>query len=237
VKKSVLWHRLLFRAADSLAKEKLVSRPTSTIALTNKKEWMLTEDGYDKALTLLNIPSSQKYFLSTKSYEVEKIIKKLNEKPRPTNYDPFDPAKKNVKITKESTIRQRGFRQAIIEAYNYQCAFCGIKIQSPNCLYWEVEAAHIVPHSFQGKDDIWNGIAFCHLHHWAFDAGWFTINGEFKIIIADMVNSLPPDYGRICDHNFLRSADKNFKIILPQKKESYPHQNALAWHQKNKFYH
>ena len=36
VKKSYLWHRLLFRAADSLAKEKLVSRPTQTIFLTNK---------------------------------------------------------------------------------------------------------------------------------------------------------------------------------------------------------
>ncbi len=44
VKKSNLWHRLLFRAADSLAKEKLVSRPTLTASLTNKKEWMLTEE-------------------------------------------------------------------------------------------------------------------------------------------------------------------------------------------------
>src|SRR4051812_20191246 len=35
--KSLLWHRLLYRAADSLAKEKLVSRPTSTLYLTNKK--------------------------------------------------------------------------------------------------------------------------------------------------------------------------------------------------------
>ncbi|MFH2039146.1 MAG: hypothetical protein ABIJ65_06890, partial [Chloroflexota bacterium] len=46
VKKSYLWHRLLFRAADSLAKEKYVSRPTRTFLLTNKREWMLTEAGY-----------------------------------------------------------------------------------------------------------------------------------------------------------------------------------------------
>jgi len=56
VKKSYLWHRLLFRAADSLAKEKLVSRPTQTILLTNEKEWMLTEDGYSRALEILHIP-------------------------------------------------------------------------------------------------------------------------------------------------------------------------------------
>ncbi|MBN1464780.1 HNH endonuclease, partial [candidate division KSB1 bacterium] len=61
--------------------------------------------------------------------------------------------------------RRRGFRQAITEAYNYECAVCGLKIYSPDFLYWEVEAAHIVPHSSMGKDDIWNGLALCRLHH------------------------------------------------------------------------
>jgi len=56
VKKSYLWHRLLFRAADSLAKERLVSRPTQTILLTNKKEWMLTEEGYNRILGIMHIP-------------------------------------------------------------------------------------------------------------------------------------------------------------------------------------
>ncbi len=55
-------HRLLYRAADTLAKEKLVSRPTSTMLLTNKKEWMLTENGFDEALKLLKIPQHKKNF-------------------------------------------------------------------------------------------------------------------------------------------------------------------------------
>src|SRR3990172_1102899 len=83
VKKSLLWHRLLFRAADSLAKEKLVSRPKQTLQLTRRKEWMLTEKGFDKAVKLSNIPIARKNFLPTKSYEVQKIIKKLIESPRP----------------------------------------------------------------------------------------------------------------------------------------------------------
>ena len=66
VKKSSLWHRLLFRAADNLAKESLVCRPSQTILLTNKKEWILTENGYDKALELLHIPREQKDRLSIK---------------------------------------------------------------------------------------------------------------------------------------------------------------------------
>lgn len=69
IKRSSLWHRLLFRAADALAKEKLISRPTQTMLLTNTREWMLTETGYDHALRLLNIPIAQKEFLPIKSYD------------------------------------------------------------------------------------------------------------------------------------------------------------------------
>jgi hypothetical protein len=117
VKKSLLWHRLLFRAADSLAKENFVSRPTKTLQLTNRKEWMLTENGFDEALKLSNIPAERKDFLPTKSYEVQKIVKKLSESPRPENYNPFDKQKKIAKTTRESALRTRGFRQAVIEAY------------------------------------------------------------------------------------------------------------------------
>ena len=85
VKKSLLWHRLLFRAADTLAKENMVSRPTQTLQLTKKREWMLIENGFDEALKLCNIPTSKKDFLPTKSYEVQKIVKKLIESPMNEN--------------------------------------------------------------------------------------------------------------------------------------------------------
>ncbi len=85
LKKSLLWHRLLFRAADSLANEGFVSRPTQTARLTKKREWMLTERGFDEALRSSNIPTSEKDSLSIKSYEVQKVVKKLVETQRPTN--------------------------------------------------------------------------------------------------------------------------------------------------------
>ncbi len=77
IKKSYLWPRLLYRAAASLEKEKLVSNPNTTFQVTKRKEWMLTENGFDEALKLLNIPQTQKEFLQTKSFEVQKIVKKL----------------------------------------------------------------------------------------------------------------------------------------------------------------
>lgn len=236
IKKSLLWHRLLFRAADSLAKERLISRPTSTLRLTNKNEWMLTESGFDEALKILNIPNSQKKFLLIKSYEVQKIVKKLCESPRPENYYPFDKEKKIIKITRESILRNRAFRQAVIEAYDYKCAFCGMKIFSPDSSIWEVEAAHIVPHSSQGKDDILNGLALCRLHHWAFDVGWFSLRDDFMIEVSERVKTLPSNYGIIGNYDFIRIfSSKSCKITLPNRKEISPHRNSIQWHRENIF--
>ncbi|HEU4576443.1 MAG TPA: HNH endonuclease [Chitinophagaceae bacterium] len=236
--KTPLWHRLLYRAADALAKEKLVSRPTSTMLLTNKKEWMLTENGFDKALKLLKIPQTEKEFLSTKSYEVQKIVKKLIETSRPENYNPFDKEKKITKISRETVMRTRGFRQAVIEAYDYKCAFCGLKINSLKDRSWEVEAAHIVPHNEKGRDDVLNGLSLCHLHHWAFDAGWFALEDNFTIQVSSKINSLHTDFGRMGDYDFIRIfANKKSKMFLPKRKEIYPHQKAISWHRENKFHH
>ncbi len=234
--KTPLWHRLLYRAADSLAKEKLVSRPTSTILLTNKKEWMLTENGFDEALKLLKIPPSHKKFLPTKSFEVQKIVKKLMETPRPEYYNPFDKEKKFAKSTRESLMRVRGFRQAVIEAYDCKCAFCGLKINAPDSLSWEVEAAHIVPHSSKGKDDVLNGVALCRLHHWAFDTGWLSIENDFTIQVSSKINLLSHDYGKMNHYDFIRIfSNQHSKIFLPKRKDAYPHQNAMTWHRENKF--
>lgn len=237
IKKSLLWHRLLFRAADSLAKDNLVSRPTKTIELTKKKEWMLTEKGFDQALKFRNIPAARKDFLPTKSYEVQKIAKKLAESRRPANYNPIDAEKSVTKVTRETALRIRGFRLAVIEAYKCKCAVCGLKIISPDSLSWEVEAAHIVPHHSMGRDDIWNGIALCHLHHWAFDVGWFTLRDDYLIEVSSQVNSLPPDYGILEGHELMRAlSSKTARIFLPDKDEIYPHQNAVRWHRQNVFY-
>lgn len=235
--KTPLWHRLLYRAADTLAKEKLVSRPTSTVLLTNKKEWMLTENGFDEALKLLNIPNAQKEFLPTKSFEVEKIAKKIRETPRPENYNPFDKEKKIVKVERESYLRTRGFRQAVIEAYNCKCAVCGLKLNSPNSFLWEVEAAHIVPNSSKGKDDIWNGVALCHLHHWAFDVGWFTILDDYHIQLSSKAKNLSDDFGKIGEYELINKlSSKKEKILLPESATIYPHKNSLEWHRENIFY-
>ena len=109
-KKTLLWHRLLFRAADALASDGLVSRPTQTSLLTGKREWMLTEKGFDEALRVSDVPTTEKDLLPIKSYEVQKVVNKLLQAPRPENYQPFDRTRKRVKTIRETALRIRGFR-------------------------------------------------------------------------------------------------------------------------------
>jgi hypothetical protein len=235
--KTPLWHRLLYRAADTLAKNKLVTRPTDTITLTNKKEWMLTEKGMDYAMQLLQIPSMQKEILPVKTFEVEKEIKNITESPYPENYVPFEQVRKPRYIAKTIAIRARSFRQAIIETYGFSCCICGLKINSPNSLSWEVEAAHIVPHGLHGKDDVWNGVALCRLHHWAFDVGWFSLSNNYRVLISSRIEDIPDNLGKIGNFDFFRkSLDTSRTMILPQNDSLRPHINALEWHREHIFY-
>ncbi len=237
IKKSNLWHRLLFRAGDSLAKENLVIRPSKTLKLTDKKEWMLTEQGIEKALKLSKISGIQKDDLPTTSFELQKLINKMKDTSRPKSYNPINKNKQLSKVTKKSSLRTRAFRQAVILAYDHKCSICGLKIYSPDSHLWEVEAAHIVPHRLKGKDDIWNGIALCHLHHWAFDVGWFTLLDNYKIKISKRINNLPSGFGRISNYDFLSDLmNTSSRISLPNIVELYPHEKSIQWHRQNIFY-
>ncbi len=192
--------------------------------------------GYDKTLKFLGIPSAQKEFLPVKSYEVQKIVKKIRDQERPEFYSPFERNRKTITITKEAKLRNRGFRQAIIEAYDFKCAVCGLKINTPNTMQWEVEAAHIVPHNSFGKDDVWNGLALCHLHHWAFDVGWFSFEDNFRVITSSKIRTLSPDYGKMWDYDFIGQLSRRGSIIsLPDNRNNHPHLSAVIWHRENIF--
>ena len=233
---SSLWHRLLFRAADSLAKSGLVSRPTATFKLSGNREWMLTEKGLDEILRLEGKLDVEKDNLGVRSYEVQKVVKKIITTPRPTHYDPIEITKKSVSKKSSSYFRSRGFRQAVIEAYDCSCAFCGFKLSSPDSLSWEVEAAHIVPNYMRGKDDVWNGIALCGIHHWAFDVGWLSVGQNFTVQVSSRTKYLPLDFGLIGKFDLVRMFQTGaVRMKLPANKNLFPHENSIDWHRKNRF--
>lgn len=234
IERANLWHRLLFRAADRLAKQSLISRPTQTALITSRKEWMLTERGFDKALKLQNIPNTEKEKLTVKSYEVEKLVAELKNRQKPKNYNPFTEKYHETKAVKAYNVRVRSFRSAVVESYGCSCAVCGMKIYSPKRRHWEVQAAHIVPHSQNGKDDIWNGLSLCHFHHWTFDVGWFSLDSELCTIASKELSKLPADMGMMWEFNIMSKLLKNgVKISLPEDVNLWPDHKAVQWHREN----
>lgn len=226
-----LWNRLLFRAADSLARQKFILKPSQTILLTQRKEWMLTEEGYDFILKHLKIPEDRKRCV--RYCEIQKQINEMKSQPVPENYNPVGNTT-IVTAERDIQIRKRSFRFAVAEAYNYRCAICGFQLCSPDKTMWEVEAAHIVPHFKAGKDDIWNGLALCRMHHWAFDVGWFGVSDDFHVILSKAIDKADDGLGVCHGYNLLKPVATGIcRLFLPQNKDWYPHHAALRWHREH----
>ena len=142
----------------------------------------------------------------------------------------YNPQKQIVSIQRKTAVRRAGFRQEIMQIYNYTCAVCGLRV----CIDGKsiTDAAHIAPfHKFH-NDDVRNGISLCKSHHWAFDAGLISLDSlddTYKIIISP---SIPE-----CESTKQLFAKlKGEKIAqLPDDEQQYPAQEALEWHREEIF--
>ncbi|MEV0660052.1 phosphorothioated DNA-binding restriction endonuclease [Actinomadura luteofluorescens] len=79
--------------------------------------------------------------------------------------------------------RDRAFRELIMIAYEYRCAFCGY-----DGLLGEtavgLDAAHVRWWAFDGPDDVTNGICLCALHHKLFDKGALGITDDRRVTVS-----------------------------------------------------
>ena len=131
---------------------------------------------------------------------------------------------------RKAAARDAVFGKAVVGLYNYKCAFCELKVN--NSLSQNiVDGAHIEPFKISFNNEITNGISLCKNHHWAFDKGWFSINDDYKIIVAKDLQEESPNAKR-------KMQDFNGEIILlPDAKkyapaQYYPSYKSLKWHRK-----
>jgi putative restriction endonuclease len=108
--------------------------------------------------------------------ETEDLLSPPTEEPALTGESSYTEEKQKT--------RSRAFREAVRQAYDETCAFCGAQRKTISGTP-EVEAAHIYPKSEDGIDAVQNGIALCKFHHWAFDTGWAAVDDDFEIMIRD----------------------------------------------------
>lgn len=172
-------------------------------------------------------------WFTSKRQQVEEILKVNNflQQIDKENIDSLDiplNAGINPRFTlKKTVIRNAFFRKAVVHIYDYRCAFCQLKVikaLGQNI----VDGSHIKPFAKFYDSRINNGISFCKNHHWAFDHGWFSIDDNYKIVVASDLYEESPYSDPI--QNF-----HNRKILLPNAEKYFPNLEALEWHRRNVF--
>ena len=123
--------------------------------------------------------------------------------------------------------RDQGFRRAIVQAYEHRCAFCGIRMRTPDG-YTAVVAAHIIPWSISYNDDPHNGLALCHLCHWAFDRELMSVSGKYLVLASEYLRQTDNLPGHLITL-------VNRKMMGPDEEVLWPEKDNLKWHRHKVF--
>lgn len=124
-------------------------------------------------------------------------------------------------------VRDAAFRKIVVTTYNQRCAFCGLQILD-SLGQNIVDGAHIKPFSLFYDDRIDNGLSLCKNHHWAFDRGWFSVNDDYSIVVADQMREESPHARPMREFN-------GDRIHLPAQAQYYPRIEAIRWHREYVF--
>ena len=122
--------------------------------------------------------------------------------------------------------RDEAFREVLLTEYDYTCAICGMKFVVDRL--HEAQAGHIVPKNKNGTDDPRNGLTLCRAHHWAFDAGLFTLASDYTVVVSPLVE-------RADSSKFEMASLAGQALHRPQREVILPHATAIEWHQANVF--
>jgi putative restriction endonuclease len=79
--------------------------------------------------------------------------------------------------------RDSAWREAVIQAWDRQCAFCGYDGQVGGATVG-LDAAHVRWFAFDGPDSLDNGLALCVLHHKLFDRGVLGLDHRLRIHVS-----------------------------------------------------
>lgn len=128
----------------------------------------------------------------------------------------------------ENAGRSARFRIDIVSAYNYTCALTGYRVTtiSSGAI---VDAAHIHQFANSRNNDPNNGIALSKNAHWQFDVGLWSIDDDYRVIVAtEAFSESSPNQKPLADMHGQR-------LLLPRNETIWPSRIHLAWHRANKF--
>ncbi|MFF0775878.1 phosphorothioated DNA-binding restriction endonuclease [Nonomuraea wenchangensis] len=85
--------------------------------------------------------------------------------------------------TKPAVRRDPAFRDRVLMAYEYRCAFCSYEGWLDGMVVG-LDAAHVRWWAFDGPDDVANGLCLCAIHHKLFDKGVLGLTAEHTITVS-----------------------------------------------------
>jgi putative restriction endonuclease len=112
----------------------------------------------------------------------------------------------------DRVLRDASFRKVVTYAYNYRCAFCGVRLQASNG-HIMVEAAHIVPWAESHDDRPVNGLSLCPLCHWAFDKHLLALDLNLQILTHARIqqdDNVPAHLAALGGRSIFRPREERF---------------------------
>lgn len=124
--------------------------------------------------------------------------------------------------------RDPGFRDLVLTAYEYRCAFCGYEGLIDGASVG-LEAAHVRWWAFEGPDDLTNGLCLCSIHHLLFDKGVLGTSTDRTVTVSTRFASRSAAAERIV----LSLA--GVPVHTPQRGFPVVADNHLEWHMEQVF--
>jgi putative restriction endonuclease len=124
--------------------------------------------------------------------------------------------------------RTARFRVDVVAAYCHTCALTGYRITTITG-HSIVDAAHIHQFARSRNDDPQNGIALCKNAHWLFDLGLWSIDDDYRVIVAKDA------FDEACPTQESLASMAGKQLILPRDQSLWPTLDNLAWHRKKCF--
>lgn len=214
------------------------SKPKTTSTLRKAVEYASLDD---ELFHILQEPNYREELIDTLVAAWFSSNSRAREDILQVNQDLIELAEKEVEISanrpnfdreprfylRKSPFRNAIFRKAVVKAYDYRCAFCRLKVIR-NITQNIVDGSHIKPFSKFYDNQINNGISLCKNHHWAFDQGWFAIDDNYRIIVANDLEEESPNARCMKDFH-------SETILLPASDQDLPRLESLEWHRLNVF--
>ena len=131
--------------------------------------------------------------------------------------------------TPEQEARSEGrsarFRLDVVPAYNYTCALTGYRIITVD-RGTIVDAAHIAPFRSSKNNDVRNGLSLCKNAHWLFDVGLWSLDDDYRVIVAgDVFDEDSPNQTPL-------KQMVGRRILLPRDERYWPLPTNLAAHRR-----